>query len=213
MDTCTPSTAIIADDHSVVRDGVAQALLSINNVSVVAQADNGVKAIALVKKHKPNLLVLDSGMPLARGIEVFLESRRWSPDTRVILFTGFTSLNLLSQWLDAGVDGILLKSCTLEEMQEAFSTVLSGAPYITSGIVERLENATSTFDLSPREREVLSLIASGNNNLSIADRLHISQKTVEKHRASLMKKLNVHSVAELMVYALKEGLLDDLKQS
>jgi len=85
MDTCTPRTVIIADDHSIVRQGVAQVLESLDNVSVVAEADNGLSAIASVKKHKPTLLVLDSGMPLARGIEVFLEARRWSPDTRTIL--------------------------------------------------------------------------------------------------------------------------------
>lgn len=206
-------SAVIADDHAIVREGVAQVLASIEGVSVVGQADNGLTAIALVRKHHPDLLVLDSGMPHARGIEVYLEARRCSPETRTILFTGFTSLTLLSDWLDAGVNGLLLKTCEPEEMKEAFTAVLNGAPYVADNIVQMLKQATQVPSLSPREREVLSLIAAGHSNSSLSDRLHISTKTAEKHRASLMKKLGVHSVSELMVYALRRGLLEDEKQT
>ncbi|MEP3889217.1 MAG: response regulator transcription factor [Hellea sp.] len=205
-------TAIIADDHAIVRQGTAQILASIEEVAVVAQTDNGLSAIAEVKKHQPNLLVLDAAMPMARGIEVYSEARRWSPDTRVILLTGFTSLSLLSDWLDAGVDGLLLKSCSPEEMREAFQVVLGGGNYIAKSVQEMLKTAIAPRGLTPREREILSLISTGHANSAIGKRLSISPKTVEKHRGSLMSKLGVHSVAELMVYALREGLLDEHKQ-
>lgn len=213
LDAKASYSAVIADDHAIVREGVAQVLASIGNVSVVGQADNGLTAIALVRKHHPDLLVLDSGMPHARGIEVYLEARRCSPETRTILFTGFTSLTLLSDWLEAGVNGLLLKTCEPEEMKEAFTAVLNGAPYVAENIVQMLKEATKAPALSPREREVLSLIAAGHSNASLSERLHISEKTAEKHRASLMRKLGVHSVSELMVYALRRGLLEDKKQT
>ena len=205
-------TAVVADDHAIVRRGTAQILEAIDHVEIVAEADNGLSAISAVKKHKPALLVLDAAMPMARGIEVYSEARRWSPGTRIVLLTGFTSLNMLSDWLDAGVDGLLLKSCEPEEMSRGFRTVLEGAGYIAEPVRKMLETATTPSGLTAREREVLSLIATGNNNSAIADRLAISKKTVEKHRGSLMAKLKVHSVAELMVYALREGLLDEHKQ-
>lgn len=205
-------SAIVADDHAIVREGVIKTLQKLGNVRVVAEADNGLSAIAEVKKHKPNLLVLDAAMPMARGIEVYSEARRWSPDTAIILFTGFTSLSLLSDWIDAGVDGLLLKSCDSTEITAAFSAVLNGTPYVASEVQEMLKSGIASKTLTRREQQVLALIATGNANSAIAERLYISPKTVEKHRASLMSKLSVHSTSELMVYALKEGLLDEHKQ-
>lgn len=206
------NTVVVADDHAIVRQGTVQLLSQIEGVEIVAEADNGLTAIAAVKKHKPSLLMLDAAMPMARGIEVFSEARRWSPETRIILFTGFTSLNLLSDWLDAGVEGLLLKSCSPEEIKLACTFVLNGSMYVANAVQDMLKESSGEMALTAREREVLSMIARGNTNASIADRLSISPKTVEKHRASLMTKLGVHSVAELMVYALKEGLLDEHKQ-
>ncbi len=205
-------TAVIADDHAVVRNGVREILSGIENLQIVAEASNGLEAIAVVKKHKPDLLVLDAAMPLARGIEVFADARRWSPDTRVALFTGFTSVGMLSDWLSAGVDGLFLKSCTTDEMRTGFSTLLEGGNYISREVARMLEASGNPNELTAREREVLALIASGNSNVEIGERLSISPKTVEKHRGSLMSKANVHTVAELMVYALREGFLEDKKQ-
>lgn len=205
-------SVVVADDHAIVRQGTVQLLSDIEGVEIVAEADNGLSAIAAVKKHKPALLMLDAAMPMARGIEVYAEVRRWSPSTRIVLFTGFTSLNLLSDWLDAGVDGLLIKSCTPEEIKRCCSLVLNGSAYIAKSVQEMLEAAAGETQMTTREREVLSMIATGNTNNTIAERLNISPKTVEKHRASLMTKLGVHTVAELMVYALREGLLDEHKQ-
>lgn len=203
---------ILADDHAIVRDAVKIILGRLTNTEIVAEAEDGIAAIAQVRIHRPDLLVLDAAMPLARGIEVFSETRRWSPETNVVLLTGFTSVAILSDWLAAGVDGILLKSTAQAEMQEAFETVLAGGKFVGSEVQILLENEPAPVSLTHREREVLALIANGKSNVEIGDRLSISKKTVEKHRGSLMAKLGVHSVADLMVYALREGLLDEHKQ-
>lgn len=205
-------TVIIADDHAIVRQGVVDIFSKIPNTKIVAEAENGLVAIALVKRFKPDLLVVDAAMPLAKGIEVLAECRRWSPDTRVVLLTGFTAASILSQWLGADVEGILLKSCIPDVMEEAFIIVLGGGRYVSPGAQAILSETPAMSDLTLRETEVLSLLASGHQNQTIAARLGISKRTVEKHRSSLMQKLDVTTVAELMSYALKEGLLDEYKQ-
>lgn len=203
---------VIADDHAIVRRGTAQIVLEIPGTEIVAQADNGLAAIAAVKKHKPDLLILDAAMPLARGVEVYADVRRWSPETRVILLTGFTSVGLLSDWLNSGVDGMLLKTCTPDEMRVAFVAVLAGSGYVAKDIAEMLKDAAPSRNLTPREREVMALVIAGRTNVEIGERLFISVKTVEKHRGSLMAKLDVRSVADLMVVALREGWIEEHKQ-
>ncbi len=205
-------TIVIADDHAIVRQGTAQILLQIPNIEIIAEASDGLAAITAVKKHKPDLLILDAAMPLARGVEVYADVRRWSPDTRVILLTGFTSVGLLSDWLNSGVDGMLLKSCSPEEMHEAFVAVLGGSGYVAKDISKMLKDVGEVQNLTPREREVMALVVAGRTNVEIGERLFISVKTVEKHRGSLMAKLGVRSVADLMVTALREGWLDEHKQ-
>ena len=204
--------AIIADDHAIVRAATKQILEGIGNITVVAEASNGLEAISSTKSLAPDLLVLDAAMPFSKGIEVFTTVRRWSPDTKVALLTGFTAVGFLSDWLNAGVDGLLLKTSDPAEMEQCFISLLAGSNFIATDISNILEGAAPRPALTLRELEVLTLLASGNVNKTIADRLSISPKTVEKHRASLMAKLDVHSMAELLVYALKEGLLDEHRQ-
>lgn len=179
---------------------------------VVAEASDGLAAITALRKHKPDIILLDAAMPLARGIEVFGEARRWSPNTKVLLLTGFNSAGFISDWLQAGVDGILLKSCESEEISLGIKTVLEGGNFVAGAVTEILKDTIKPLELTAREREVLSLVACGNSNADIAEKLSISSRTVEKHRGSLMRKIDVKSVAELMVYALREGLLEEFKQ-
>ena len=208
----TEKSVIIADDHAVVRAGVVDVFSRIDDVTVVAEAENGLTAIAVVKKFQPDLLILDAAMPLARGIEVLADCKRWSPETAIILFTGFTSANILNDWLQAGVDGILLKTSSAEEMEKCFRAVLEGGRYFSSGAKEIMATTSGPVKLTNREREVLSMIVAGQQNSEIADRLCLSVRTVEKHRASLMAKLGVHSASELLTHVLKEGLLDEYWQ-
>lgn len=204
--------AIIADDHAIVRQSLSGILADIGNIEIVAEASNGIETIALVKEHSPELLLLDAAMPLARGIQVYGEARRWSPDTRVIVITGFTSVSMLADWLSAGVDGLFLKSADPEEMRRGFLHVLAGGKFVAEEVSERLAAEPQREELTDREREVLDLIAAGQQNNAIGEKLFISPKTVEKHRASLMAKLGVNSVSALLTYALREGLLDEHKQ-
>jgi DNA-binding NarL/FixJ family response regulator len=204
--------AIIADDHAIVRSSLAGILADIGSVEVVAEAENGLETIALVKQHAPDLLLLDAAMPLARGVQVYGEVRRWSPDTRVIVVTGFTSTAMLADWLAAGVDGLFLKSARPDEMNKGFAQVLAGGKYVAEEVAQKLAAAPEREELTDREREVLSLIAAGHQNVTIGEQLFISPKTVEKHRASLMAKLGVNSVSGLLTLALREGLLDEHRQ-
>lgn len=181
-------------------------------VAIVAEVEDGLAAIAAARSHHPHLLVLDAAMPLARGIEVFTETRRWSPETRIVLLTGFTSTSMLGDWLEAGADGILLKSCSVEEMAACFEAVIEGGHYVADGVAEAIAGRSGIAGLTNREREVLALIAAGLGNEAIGERLRISPKTAEKHRGSLMSKLGVRSVAALMAFAYREGLLDELRQ-
>lgn len=205
-------SVIIADDHEVVRNGMRFIIEAMASTNIVAEAADGLTAISLVKQHSPDLLVLDAAMPKARGIEVFTDCRRWSPNTKVALVTGFTSPGVLSDWLDAGVDGIALKTSQTSELSACFETLLAGGKYVAGDVQELLEASIAQTSLTHREREILTLIAAGLKNQQIAERLSISKKTAEKHRASLMRKLGVKSMAELIVAALKRGLLDEHRQ-
>lgn len=204
--------AIIADDHAIVRRSLAEILAAIGTVEVVAEAANGLETIALVKQHRPDLLLLDAAMPLARGVQVYGEVRRWSPDTKVAVVTGFTATGMLADWLAAGVDGLFLKSAEPEEMQRGFTEILAGGKFVAQEVSDKIAAEPDREELTAREREVLALIAAGHQNVAIGEKLFISPKTVEKHRASLMAKLGVNSVSALLVHALREGLLDEHSQ-
>lgn len=210
-------TVVIADDHEVVRQGIRAMLEQFaaaagRAVNVVGEAANGIEAIRQTKALHPELLVLDVAMPYARGIEVFTEVRRWSANTRIIAMTGMMSAGVLKRLVDAGIDGVFLKGGETEEFLAALPQVLLGEQYVSAQAAEALAGAADQDSLTRRELQVLSLIVGGQSNGEIADALSISTNTVNNHRASIMRKLNVHSMAELMAYALREGLLDASRQ-
>ena len=205
-------TAIVADDHALLRNGIKNIIASVGDIEVVAEAGDGLEAISLVRQHRPTLLTLDIAMPHAQGIEIYTEVRRWSPDTLVAVFTGLTSVRLLSELVSAGVDGLFMKRGDPQRLADGLPLILRGAKVIAPEIVEFLEANTPAGDLTDRERQILSLVASGNSNKEIAERLGVSPKTVDNHRTNLMRKLDVHSVAELLNYALREGYLDAADQ-
>ena len=208
----TDQTAVIADDHALIRQGLRQILTSAG-IEVVAEASDGLEAIAMIRSHQPALLTLDIAMPYSRGIEVFGEARRWSPETRIIVFSGMTSTGLLSALASAGADAIFLKREELETFSEAIPKVMSGQRILGPGVREVLESTSNIDMLTARERQILSLVAQGLNNREIGERLGVSTKTVDNHRTNLMRKVNVHSVAELLALALREGLLDASRET
>ena len=206
-------TVVIADDHQIVRQGLRASLetpgvVEPRGLEVVAEAANGVEAITEVKAHQPDLLLLDIAMPMAGGAEVLVDIRRWSPDTVIVVLTGINAPGLISSLLDSGVEGMFSKGAPLDELYEKLPLLLRGGHYIADEFARVMESHRGTLQLTDRERQTLNMIIAGKSNKEIATLLSISPKTVDKHRTSVMNKLGVHSVAELMSLALKQGLID-----
>jgi DNA-binding NarL/FixJ family response regulator len=193
---------VIADDHAIVRAGLAAVLSQDASLTVVGEACNGIEAIALTRAHAPDLLVLDLSMPLANGLEVLEEVRRFSPRTRVIVLTGVASRPMLEQAAVLGAVAIVSKNDDGAELMAAIPQVLAGANLAATAV--RREDS----GLTRREIQVLQGLCRGETNAAIAERFGISPATVNNHRANLMRKLSVRSIAELMAVALKEGYLD-----
>ncbi|MEL7284195.1 MAG: response regulator transcription factor [Pseudomonadota bacterium] len=206
-------TAVIADDHDIVRDGLKAALerselLELLTLDIVAETSNGFETLAAVKKHQPDLLLLDLTMPLSGGAEVYTDVRRWSPQTKVVVYSSVTAPGVLSMLVSAGVDGMFAKGGSNKLLYEKLPLILRGGRYIAPECLAMMEGHDDDVTLTAREHQTLHLVLSGKTTKEIAIVQGISPRTVEKHRASLMQKLDVSSVAELMAKALKDGLLD-----
>ena len=206
-------TCVIADDHAIVRTGLraaleAKGLIEEDGIEVVGEAANGLEAIAAVRQHRPDLMLLDVQMPMAGGTEVLLKARRWSPETKIVVLTGISAVGKLSELVEIGVDGLFSKATNNDALYAALPKVLRGSRQIAGHITRLLEETPQISPLTDRERQCLNLIVAGRSNKEIADLLGISAKTVDRHRTSLMQKLDVHSVAQLIALALREGLID-----
>ena len=200
-------TAVVADDHKLIRAGLVQTLTQAGG-EVVSEAANGLDAVSEAKRRKPDLMTLDIAMPYAQGIVVFGEVKRWSPATKVIIFSGITSARLLRDFEATGADGIFTKRGDYEEFEAAIPVILQGGRVVASDARAMIERARMQSDLSPRDLQIISLLVSGASRTTIAEQLGMSAKTVDNHRTSIMAKLGVHSMAELLALALREGLLD-----
>ena len=208
------TSVVIADDHEIIRDGLRDMLARIQGngfdaaFDIVGEAANGIETVSLVKRHKPDLLLLDISMPLASGEEILLDLRRWSPDSRIIIFTAVTSPRVLASLVDAGVDGVFAKGGATDELLETLPVILRGGKHIATDILALMDTGPDPLQaLTPRERQILLMIISGKTNPGMAQQLSISPKTVDKHRTSMMAKLDLHSVSELIAWAAREGLI------
>lgn len=206
-------TAILADDHEIVRDGLraaleAPGLVETLGLTIVAETGNGFDTLAAVKEHTPDLLLLDLTMPLSGGAEVFTDVRRWSPKTKVIVYSSVTSPGVLSMLVSAGVDGMFAKGGSNKLLYDKIPLILRGGRYIAPECLELIEAHRGAVTLTAREHQTLQMIIAGKTTKEIGEAQGISPRTVEKHRASLMQKLDVSSVVELMAKALKQGLID-----
>jgi len=211
-----PTRILIVDDHALVRAGIRALAERIDGVEVVAEAGNGAEALRLIKELKPNIVLLDISMPKASGFEVLAQQAKEFPGVRVIVLTAHEAEAYAIRALREGAAGFLLKSAAAVELKEAIETVTRGQTYISPELSKKslLEYGKGSSDrakldkLSPRQREILKLIADGVSTKEIAGHLSISAKTVESHRAQLMERLNIHDVAGLVRFAIKMGLVD-----
>ncbi|KJS33275.1 MAG: LuxR family transcriptional regulator [Desulfatitalea sp. BRH_c12] len=207
---------LIVDDHSITREGLKVLLNKTANFEVIAEAENGRLAVSLARKHQPDVVVMDINMPDLNGVDAARQILADLPQTRIIALSMYSDRSYVKGMLKAGVAGYLLKNCAFEELSSAIHTVLRHQTYLSpkiSDIVRKEFVKMMNFSdvgtaelLSDKEREVLQLIAEGKRTKEIADRLHISVKTVEARRSKLMDKLNINNVAGLTKFAIREGL-------
>lgn len=203
---------VLADDHAIVRQGL-RALLANDSFSVVGEAENGQDAARLVRELKPDVAVLDIGMPVLNGVGAALAIARESPTTRTIALTVHTEDLYVLEALRSGIRGYVLKTQAMSELAEAIHQVVRGSIYLSPGVSQAVLDAFLSRrefappSLTPRERQVLQLVAEGKRSKEIADLLGISTKTAEAHRAHIMDKLEIHETAGLVRYAVKYGFV------
>lgn len=212
----TAIRVMLADDHALFRAGLRSLLLAIEGVEIVGEARDGHEALRMVAERKPDVLLLDVGLPELNGIEV-AERLRDQPGTRVLILSMFANEEYVLRSLRAGAAGYLLKDSSVLELETALRSVADGGSYLSPAVSGHVLAAylgrigqggvPAEPTLTPRQREVLQLIAEGHGTKEIAARLSLSAKTVETHRAQLMERLGIHDVAGLVRYAIRAGIV------
>ena len=208
---------LLADDHSIVRRGL-RGLLEAADLTVVAEAADGLEAVRLCEQHRPDILILDIGMPSLSGIEVAARSQKLDRPPGVIILSVHGDESYIMRALAAGARAYLLKSATDEDLIPAVRAVAAGKPFFSPAVAGVLvedyvrllqqRGLTDSYHLlTDREREVLQLLAEGRSNKEVATTLDLGLSTVETHRANLMQKLNLHNTAEIVLYAVRKGLI------
>ncbi len=206
---------ILADDHILVRHGLRRILEENANLEIAAEAGDGLELLNILNKIEPNLIILDVSMPHLRGIEAIPEIHHVRPNAKVLILTMHKDEEYLYQAISAGADGYLLKEDADKELFSAIESIQGGKIYISPGLTDRSmqnwvhlrrgEDDSHVAELlTVRQREILKLIAEGKSNREIGDLLFISVRTVERHRADMMGKLNIRKTAELVQYALRK---------
>jgi DNA-binding NarL/FixJ family response regulator len=209
---------LVADDHGLVRRGARAVLNSRPGWRVVGEAANGREAVQKAKELKPDVAVVDIGMPELDGVEVTRQIREEVPDTKVLVLTMHESDQMVSQALDAGASGYLLKSDLTDYLPKAVKAVSEGKRFLTPQVSEIVlegflkarsqhQQGERTVRATPRETQIIRLLAEGKSNKEIATALGIAVSTVETHRSKIMSKLGFHSLAELIHYAIRQGLI------
>ncbi len=209
--------ALVADDHGIVRSGVRMLLDQQEGIRVVAEAEDGVEAVEAAIKHKPDVVILDVSMPRMTGLQATAELARIRPELRVLMLSMHDNEQYLFEAIRMGASGYVLKSAVDRDLVEACRAAMRGEPFLYPGAVralmrEYLERARAgealhTELLTPREEEIVKLIAEAHTNDEIGEMLFISKKTVERHRANILEKLGMRDRVELTRYAIRRGLV------
>jgi len=207
---------LIADDHAIMREGL-KALLSPNDeIEIIGEADSGRRVVEMARELRPDIVVMDVTMAEGNGVEATRRIRAENPSIQVIALSAYTQRQFVVSMLDAGASAYVIKAEASQELMRAFQSVRSGHKYLCPQVADAVsksyldQRGTMTMPinlvLSSREREVLQLVAEGSSSPEIAKMLNLSSKTVETHRRNIMQKLGLHTVAELVKYAIREGL-------
>ncbi|HTF14444.1 MAG TPA: response regulator transcription factor [Burkholderiales bacterium] len=216
----TSVRVLLADDHALVRAGIRALLEGLEGVTVVAEAGNGSEVLELARKHLPDVVLLDISMPGLSGLEASAQLKQELPEVRVVMLSMHANEEYVLQSLRAGAAGYMLKDSATAELELALQAVMRGESYFSppiskqmvEGYVQRVGAEQPAADnLTPRQRQVLQLIAGGHSTKEIAYHLELSVKTVETHRAQLMDRLQIRDIAGLVKYAIRNGLVSSAK--
>jgi DNA-binding NarL/FixJ family response regulator len=209
---------LVADDHGIVRRGLRSLLETADDVEIVGEAADGLEALRLCEEHRPDVLIVDIGMPKLNGIEVAARNQKFERPAHVIILSMHSDESYIIRALAAGARAYLLKDATDEDLLPALRAVASGKPFFSPAVTEVLvedyvrrlqaRGLTDSYHLlTDREKEVLQLLAEGRSNKEVATLLDLGLSTVETHRANLMQKLNLHNTAEIVLYAVRKGII------
>jgi DNA-binding NarL/FixJ family response regulator len=217
---------LLADDHTLFREGVRSLFATEGDIEVVGEAANGAEAVRMAAELRPDVVVMDLMMPVMNGIEATRRIHAAQPEIKVLVLSMYDDEEYVQQLLAAGASGCMLKRATSDELVKALREVVSGGMPLDPAVAVRLvkdyvrlvqeagsgssaaqDDTAGSTTLTPREFEVLKLVAEGHTNQDIADRLGVSRKTVDAHRTNLMRKLCIHDVTELVKYALRNGII------
>jgi DNA-binding NarL/FixJ family response regulator len=209
---------LLVDDHTILREGIRSLLSLEPDIEVVGEARDGLEAVEQVPRTKPDVVIMDMVMPRMNGLEATRQIKKRFPDVRILILSMYDDDEYVLQIIQAGASGYVLKRVATEELVNAIREVYKGSSFLYPPIAAKLIDdyvrrvkgsaaGESHEALTVREREVLKLIAEGNTNHEIAEILCVSKKTVESHRANIMRKLDLHDVTELVKYALRKGLI------
>jgi DNA-binding NarL/FixJ family response regulator len=216
----------LADDHTLVRAGIRSLLEAIHGFEVIGESDNGRDALKLIEEHRPDIVLLDIAMPELNGLEAASRLNRDHPEISVIILSMHSNEEYVLQALRAGASGYLLKDSAPTELELALRSVARGETYLSPSIskhvvddyLRRVSNKnvdqikeSGIQELTPRQREILQLIAEGNSTKEIAQKLIVSVKTIESHRIQLMERLGIHDIAGLVRYAIRMGIVSPEK--
>ena len=220
----TPITVLLAEDHMIVREGLLALLKQDTDIQIIGEAENGRQAVALAASLAPDVVVMDIAMPLLNGLEATRQILHATPTIRVLILSAHGDDAYVEQAMALGAAGYLIKQTASNVLAAAISEVCKGHPFFSPSISKRRYHhqrkakalgeipRKDAAHLTSREMEVLQLIAEGKANKETADELHISIKTVEKHRQKLMEKLNIHDTASLTRYAISAGIIESSVQ-
>ncbi len=200
----------IVDDHNLFRKGLIFLLSEIENINVVGEASNGSEFLEELPKNIPDVVIMDIKMPVVDGIEASRRALEQFPDLNILILSMYEEEEYYNPMIDIGVKGFIPKSSQREELREAIYSIYEGKPYFSQGLLLKLlktKNQKPLINLTEREKEVLELICKGLTNNEIADKLFISPRTVERHRANLMEKTNTDNSIKLVLFSIKNSLI------